>query len=91
MGTRSLVRFYTRVNKTNNKRPLVVFYQQYDGYPSEVGMRLAEFLKNNYYPDINCLSATYCSEFKTGSGGFYIYDVDSGDEEWNYDERVGVV
>jgi hypothetical protein len=85
MGTRSLVRFYSN-SKTN--LPLVVFYQQYDGYPSSVGIKLAKFLKDTKFNDIECLSAQYCSEFKKGQGFFYIYPVDSENEEWNYDVIV---
>jgi hypothetical protein len=97
MGTRSLVRFFRK----GSKLPLVVFYQQYDGYPSSVGLQLANFLKKitlvngisftesrKIANGIGCLAAQFCKEFKSDAGGFYITDIDSEDEEWNYNVHV---
>lgn len=98
MGTRSLVRFFRK----GSKRPLVVFYQQFDGYPSSVGYDLANFLKTitlvngissvheniRIANGIECLAAQFCKEFKTKAGGFYITDIKEEDQEWNYNVYV---
>lgn len=95
MGTRSLVRFY---NSDGNI--LVVFYQQFDGYPDGVGFVLATFLKSitmtngmsrdddqtlKYANGIDCLAAQYCAQVKTQPGYFYIFPINSPEQEWNYD------
>lgn len=86
MGTRSLVRFFNK----GSKLPLAVFYQQWDGSPSGVGMQLAQFLKKMVgvdilnFSDLGCLCAQFCAEFKKEKGGFYIQPVDSENEEYNY-------
>jgi hypothetical protein len=44
MGTRSTVKFYSE-HSTNDAKPMVCIYQQYDGYIEGVGFDLANFLK----------------------------------------------
>ena len=103
MGTRSLTRvFETYKNvKTNKvvKEKLVTIYRQYDGYPSGMGMDLANFLVSGkvvngingdttelVFNGAGCLSAQLIAELKDGPGNVYIYPIDSKDcgEEYVY-------
>ena len=95
MGTRSLIRIM------EDKSCLVSIYQQYDGYPSEVGSKLKAFLKdmiivNGFSGDakfgthangLGCLSAQLIKHLKEDIGGVYISSSDSF-QEWNYDISI---
>ena len=89
MGTRSTIAIY------ENTKHLVTIYQQYDGYPSGVGLQLAKFVssgklvnglggdKGLVFNGMGCLAAALIKELKDGPGGTYI--VPKGDEaEYNY-------
>ena len=92
MGTRSLTFVY------DGEMPIINMYRQYDGYPTGHGQELAEFLLsgdmvNGYsstektqFNGMGCLAAQLISNFKKGSGGFYIYPVDATDcwQEYEY-------
>lgn len=101
MGTRSTIAFIdkrvTRAEKVYTDE-IVRIYQQYDGYPSGVGMELAKWLKdkkviNGYSLDqtiekgfcngIGCISAQFIHDFKTDIGGLYITNHDDI-ENYNY-------
>lgn len=98
MGTHSLIKIHEKDTL------LVVIYQQYDGYPSDVGNVLAKFLmkvkvgngivfreENEEYLFANgagCLAAQFISHIKSGPGGVYIVSPDSEDEEWVYNVYV---
>lgn len=92
MGTRSLTHVY-EVEENHSflapalakLKPLLTIYQQMDGYPSGVGLELAEFLAkfkvvNGFGAETDkvangagCLAAQLVANFKAGVGGFYIY------------------
>jgi hypothetical protein len=102
MGTRSTIKFYESFGKDEQGkpkvRPVACIYQQYDGYPSGVGMELAEFLnsmtvvngfgmnekKGTHANGMGCLAAQFIAEFKTGIGGFYMTNPDDS-QEYNYE------
>lgn len=84
MGTRSLVVF-KQAEKDLSKTHIVTVYQQFDGYPSGVGMQLAELIKDmeiiNGISDqkigeaangIGCLAAQYVAKYKDDIGNIYI-------------------
>ena len=86
MGTRSLTYVY---NKNHNK--LCCMYRQYDGYPSDHGAELAEFLApitivNGISIDtptkaangMGCLAAQLITHFKEGIGGIYLEPLTRG-------------
>lgn len=82
MGTRSII------NVLDGNAPLVAIYQQYDGYPSNVGKQLAEFLAGitmidgisgdqeeelgKFANGIECLAAQLVARLKTRVGGTYL-------------------
>lgn len=92
MGTRSTVKFYD-----GGQEPILSVYQQYDGYISGVGHKLAKFLAgktviNGYNTTqtdkefangMGCLAAQYVKEHKRGIGGFYITNKED-EQEYNY-------
>ena len=93
MGTRSLTFVYS------DGQPLLNMYRQFDGYPSGHGQELAEFLLSGkmvngipvgsdelFFNGMGCLAAQLIANFKTGSGGFYIYPLDATDcwQEYEY-------
>lgn len=93
MGTRSLTFVY------EGKTPILNMYRQFDGYVSGHGQELAEFLMSGkmvngipvgsdelFFNGMGCLAAQLICNFKKGSGGFYIYPVDSTDcwQEYEY-------
>ena len=72
-------------------------YQQYDGYPSGVGLQLAKFLSsirlvNGFVSDsknqangAGCLFAQIVAHFKSGVGGAYLENPNNEDlETFNY-------
>lgn len=90
MGTRSTIKFL------EDDRNLCNIYQQYDGYPSSVGLELAEFLNgmeiiNGFGMSDNtgkanglgCLSAQFVAKIKTNIGGVYMTSADD-EQEYNY-------
>jgi hypothetical protein len=99
MGTRSTIAFIDkRVAKNIYENEIVRIYQQYDGYPSGVGLKLANWLKdktvvngfsmnqtmdNGFCNGIGCMSAQFIHDFKTDIGGLYITDHDDT-EDYNY-------
>lgn len=102
MGTRSTVKFIEKLKDSEGKEEevvLVSIYQQYDGYPSGVGMTLAEFLQpiemvngiSSYDKPIangmGCLSAQYIAHIKDGVGTVYITNPD---DKQGYDYEVVV-
>ena len=80
MGTRSIT-----VIKDSQNNKIVEIYQQYDGYPSYLGKKLKEFIKSgelvNGFSSVNerqfngieCFAAQLVAEFKTGTGGTYLF------------------
>lgn len=80
MGTRSLTRVY------EDGQLLVQFYRQYDGYPSGMGLELAEYLAagklvngfgsgaelHNTWNGAGCLAASLIAHFKDSVGNIYI-------------------
>ncbi len=91
MGTRSYILFQDKTAK------YMLIYQQYDGYPSGVGMKLVKFIKSkqfvNGYNDkdtqfngFGCFLAQYICHIKCGvAGGAYVHPIDQKlDEEFNY-------
>jgi len=88
MGTRSLTTFiesYKDQNGKKKKKKLITMYRQYDGYPEDHGLELANFLcqgemvnglsiewKNVQFNGMGCLSAQVVEYFKNGSGGIYL-------------------
>ena len=100
MGTRSTIAFIDkRVTKDGKvyTDEIVRIYQQYDGYPSGVGLELASWLSNkriingipygedvsNCCNGIGCMTAQFIHDFKTDIGGLYITDHDDT-EDYNY-------
>lgn len=89
MGTRSTIAIY------ENTTHLVTINQQYDGYPSGVGLQLAKFVssgklvnglgghKGLVFNGMGCLAAALIKEFKDGPGGTYIVP-EGQEEEYNY-------
>lgn len=99
MGTRSTTVFIERnkdeAGKVTNKK-ICKFYKQFDGYPSGLGMQLAEFLSdgelvNGYggsdkkqFNGVGCLAAQVIDMLKDGVGGLYMIPVSEGGQEYNY-------
>ena len=100
MSTKSIIRF--KEEKSNgNTLTLAAIYQQYDGYPDGVGIKLANWLKNKimingiplgiskgnftYANGPGCLVAQFIKEFKTELGGLYIVPEDCEEQDYNYD------
>ncbi len=94
MGTRSLTRVIPRqegvaYDKGHKmvKKSIINMYQQYDGYPSYVGVELAKFVKpikiingisgsvkiGEYANGPGCLAAQIVQEFKKDVGYTYLY------------------
>jgi hypothetical protein len=106
MGTRSVTRFIEKIEDSKTKKVaenvICAIYQQFDGYPSGVGLEIAEFLKefelvNGMSGDrtlgkiangIGCLSAQFIAKFKTEAGNLYMTSPDDR-QAYNYDIIVG--
>lgn len=96
MGTRSIIKFQ------NEGVTFVSVYQQYDGYPSEVGKSIADLLNsrdivNGYTNKLvqangaHCLAAQYVAlRKKPQAGELYLYGPDASDmwEEYRYTVNV---
>ena len=94
MGTHATIKFYEEYKKDDLAFYGALYYQ-YDGYPENVGLKLAQFLNdtslvNGIGPDspknqangIGCLAAQYISQEKTkaGVGGVYMTFEDDAQE-----------
>ncbi len=107
MGTRSLTKVFSTYNdEKKNKQvkvQLVNMYRQYDGYPSNHGDELADFLnsgkvvngigadeKHRVFNGAGCLAAQMIAHFKNGAGGFYIEPITAKDcgQEYEYEITV---
>jgi len=100
MGTRSLTIIQNKIGLD-----VAVLYRQMDGYPSEHGRELLEFLKGkilisgfsnsdiggNKFNGINCLAASIVAYFKKEIGMFYLHPANTRDcgEEYRYFVREG--
>lgn len=90
MGTRSLTTFIEQWTdeKTQKKKQnkIVTLYRQFDGYPSGMGVDLAEFLASGkmvngislgeselVFNGMGCLAAQAIAYFKEGAGGYYLH------------------
>ena len=107
MGTRSTIAFIDkRVTKDGKvyTDELVRIYQQYDGYPSGVGLELAKWLDKKFIVNgfsmgqtmgkgfcngLGCMSAQFIHDFKTEIGGLYITS-NNDIEDYNYKVIVEV-
>ena len=102
MSTRSIIRFAEReegVSFSEHPEEVEVqIYKHFDGYPSGVGVRLAEFLdefkvvngigQNTYKVanGIGCLAAQLVADWKDGPGDVYLekFSDNRGDLEYIY-------
>ena len=94
MGTHAIIRFVDKDGKV-----ILAVYHQYDGYPSGVGLDLANFLLKHklccgipFHPPgdgktwsngMDCMAAQYIAAVKTKPGMVYIASADA-EEEFNY-------
>lgn len=97
MGTRSTTTIIEK--RGENKTPILKLYIQFDGYPSGVGLKLAEFSKDieiiNGISDqvagkaangAGCFAAQLVGKLKGNDiGGVYITEVSACNEEYNYE------
>ena len=105
MGTRSITKVIETWNdeKTNKlkKQTLVCMYRQMDGYPSGMGVDLAEFLESGkivngislgetqrVFNGMGCLAAQMVAHFKDGAGGIYLYPINVKDAWQNYEYEI---
>ena len=98
MGTRSLTFVYDGNQRVANL--CMVMYQQFDGYPSGVGLEIADFLDgrevvNGIGADVGkasngmaCLAAELVSETKDGIGGTYLYPTRTKDAGQDYEYHI---
>jgi len=96
MGTRALTFVYSE-----NDKPIVNLYRQYDGYPTGHGAELAQFLSEFHITNgissgetrrtangMGCLAAQIVAHFKESVGGFYIHSVDATECGQDYEYHV---
>jgi len=107
MGTRSLTKVietYKDIQKNKVvKQTLINMYRQYDGYPSGMGVDLADFLKSGkvvngiscnetqrVFNGAGCLAAQLVAEMKDGAGSIYIVPITDKDcgQEYEYEILV---
>jgi hypothetical protein len=84
---------------------IAVLYRQFDGYPSEHGKKLADFLKGRRitngisgdtpagttFNGAACMAASIISHFKANDlGGFYLHPAGTRDLDEDYIYTVGV-
>ncbi len=99
MGTRSLTFVYDGIQRVKNR--VLCMYQQFDGYPSGVGLELAEFLEgraiiNGIGMDapvkasngMRCMAAELVRETKMGIGGTYLYPTSTKDGGQDYEYHI---
>lgn len=89
MGTRSLTTFIEKWTNEKTQKvkqtKIVTMYRQYDGYPSGMGIDLAEFLAKGklvngisctetelVFNGMGCLAAQAVAHFKDGPGSIYL-------------------
>lgn len=90
MGTRSLTTFIEQWKDEKTEKvkqnKIVTLYRQFDGYPSGMGVDLAEFLASGkmvngisvgeseiVFNGMGCLAAQAIAHFKEGAGGYYLH------------------
>lgn len=107
MGTRSLTKVIETYKepKTSKqvKQILINMYRQYDGYPSGMGMDLAEFLSGAkvvnglsmddinsklVFNGVGCLAAQLVAHFKNGAGNIYIEPTTAKDCGQEYEYEI---
>lgn len=99
MGTRSLTFVYNGEQRVKNI--CVCMYQQYDGYPSGVGLAIAKFLEGRAVVNgigagtpskasngMSCLAASLVYETKDGIGGTYLYPTRTRDAGQDYEYHI---
>lgn len=100
MGTRSTTLIIEKQKDDAGKIKLVKvckFYKQFDGYPSGLGLDIANFLDsgklvNGFSLDSNkiefngagCLAGQLITNFKKGTGGVYMIPTSEGGQQYNY-------
>lgn len=93
MGTRSTTRIY------KNDKMILALYCQFDGYPTGVGVQLADFIKSRPFvngltgdaPAFNgpgCFAAQLVAHLKAKPGLWYITGEEDQREEFNYEVRI---
>ena len=90
MGTRSL----TFIKGKEDKQASINIYKQFDGYPHAWGVQLSKYLmglklvsgfsldqehNTKVVNGVGCLIAKLISEFKTKTGGIYVYPIKAMD------------
>jgi len=90
MGTRSLCTFIEQWKDEKTEKvkqnKIVTLYRQFDGYPSGMGVDLAQFLASGkmvngisfgeselVFNGMGCLTAQAIAHFKEGAGGYYLH------------------
>ena len=99
MGTRSLTFVYNGAPLVANR--IICMYQQFDGYPSCVGLALANFLEDRVLVNgigsgrpekasngMACLTASLVAETKDGIGGVYLYPTNTNDAGQDYEYHI---
>ena len=96
MGTRSLTFVYDK------EVPVLCLYRQFDGYPSGMGLDLANFLnsfdeitngfklneKRKIANGIGCLAAQLVKEMKNGHGSVYLMSTFTTDAGQDYEYHI---
>ena len=81
MGTRSTVHFSEKYS--GRERKFCSIYQQYDGYPSAVGLFLGKFLRDTRGNGLTCIAAQYVAKIKDKPYNVYMTSHDDK-QEYNY-------
>lgn len=101
MGTRSLTFVYEESKGKEKPEAIINMYRQFDGYPTGHGQELAEFLsggkivnglrigeEGRFFNGMGCLAAQLVANFKTESGGFYLYPVSAENCGQDYEYHI---
>lgn len=96
MGTRALTFVYE-----STEEPLVCMYSQWDGYPSDHGLELADFINSRKLVNgltldnkgvangMPCLAALMVSKFKgSEAGGFYLFPTSMKDVGQQFEYHI---
>lgn len=83
MGTRSTVHFSEKYLGGKRERKFCSIYQQYDGYPSGVGLFLGKFLRDTRGNGLTCIAAQYVAKIKDSPCNVYMTTHDDK-QEYNY-------
>jgi hypothetical protein len=96
MGTPCITRIYD-----DEGEQICCLYRNYDGYLSEHGRELAEFLSGftvgnrlgatkdrKVAKTMNCLAAQIVAHFKSEPGNFYMYPPTDDTEDYTYDVKL---